>query len=123
METCMIISLYILQTFIGAVLWRKYGDKEGFWRIENGCWALFASSFVISNIIGLFILSGRFIDFLASKKKQLYRRLEIINHTSTGKGRDYIKKGNLEIEFSVQDSGETLKIFITDGESDTTSRK
>lgn len=50
-------------------------------------------------------------------------RFEVIDHTSTGEGRAYIKRGNLEIEFSLQDDNQTLKIFITDGESDTTDRK
>lgn len=51
------------------------------------------------------------------------KRLEIIDHTSTGEGREYVKRGNLEIEFSLQDDNQTLKVFITDGESDTTDRE
>ena len=68
----MIISLYILQTFIGAIFWRKYAPKEGSWRIENGRWALFASSLVISNIVGLFIMLGWLVDYLAGIKKKKY---------------------------------------------------
>ena len=45
-------------------------------------------------------------------------RFEVINHTSTGEGRAYIKYGNLEIEFSIQDEGRTLKVFITENEDD-----
>lgn len=56
-------------------------------------------------------------------EKQTCSRLEIVDHTSTGEGRAYIKRGNLEIEFSIQDDNQTLKVFITDGESDTTDRE
>jgi hypothetical protein len=69
METWIWISLYIVQALVGAVLWRKYASKEGFYRIENGLWALFASSLVISNLVGLLIMLGWFIDFLAGVKK------------------------------------------------------
>jgi len=41
-------------------------------------------------------------------------RLEIIDHTSTGQGREYVKwdDKNFKIEFSYQDNGRTLKIFL-----------
>lgn len=41
-------------------------------------------------------------------------RVEVIDHTLSGAGRAYCKYGNLNLEFSVQDDGQTLKIFITD---------
>ena len=66
----MVVILYILQTIIGAILWRKYAPAEGFWRIENGKWALFASSLVISNVVGLFIMLGWLVDYLAGIKKE-----------------------------------------------------
>ena len=70
METWIWISLYVVQTIVGAVLWRKYAPKEGFYRIENGLWALFAGSLVISNLVGLLIMLGWFIDFLAGVKNK-----------------------------------------------------
>lgn len=61
------ISAYIIQTLIGAVLWKKnvFGkDTE---------WALFYSATIFMNMAGLiallFIYSCYFIDFLAGKKK------------------------------------------------------
>jgi hypothetical protein len=41
-------------------------------------------------------------------------RFEVIEHTRTGTpGRKYVKY-NVNLEFSVQDDGRTLKVFITD---------
>ena len=67
METWIWISLWIVQTLVGAVLWKKFAfgkDTE---------WALFYSATIFMNIAGLialiFIHSCYFIDFLASVKK------------------------------------------------------
>ena len=67
METWIWISLWVVQTLIGAVLWKKFAfgkDTE---------WALFYSATIFMNIAGLialiFIHSCYFIDFLAGVKK------------------------------------------------------
>lgn len=72
METWMWISLYLLQTLLGAVLWRKFiinNDKK-----DNGIYCLICSSFVITNLYFLlyaFILFlGFSVDFLAGVKKK-----------------------------------------------------
>ncbi|MBK9496874.1 MAG: hypothetical protein IPO08_20675 [Xanthomonadales bacterium] len=42
-------------------------------------------------------------------------RFEVIDHTTSGKGRDYVKPpcaGKFDIELSVQDQGRTLKVFL-----------
>jgi len=44
-------------------------------------------------------------------------RLEVIDHTSKGEGRAYIKRGDINVEIEYQDAGQTIKIFITDGKS------
>lgn len=75
METWMIISLYILQTFTGAIIWRYIIPKDE----DSTEFLLFASAFVLPNIIlsvvGLFysiryiyLRSCSCIDFLAGKK-------------------------------------------------------
>jgi hypothetical protein len=74
METWMWVSLWILQTFIGAVLMRRFSDIE----VEG---ALFCSAIIIGNIVGLiagFIsltnyCFGKlcfFVDFLAGKRNK-----------------------------------------------------
>ncbi len=76
METWMWVSLWILQTFIGAVLWRKYGNTA-----DSTINILGWSSLVFLNVIGLawLIVLGinflfeklcLFIDFLAGKKNK-----------------------------------------------------
>ncbi len=42
-------------------------------------------------------------------------RFEVINHTSTGAGRDYIRYG-VAVRLDLQDDGRTLKVFLTDSE-------
>lgn len=44
----------------------------------------------------------------------IVNRLEIIDHTPDGNGRDYTKwdKHDFEVAFSQQDDGKTLKIFL-----------
>ena len=64
------ISLYIIQTLVGAVLWRKYAPKEGCWRLDSGLLALTPSCLVIPNIIGLFIMLGWLIDYFAGIKNK-----------------------------------------------------
>ncbi len=46
----------------------------------------------------------------------LVNRLEIIDHTKTGQGRDFVKweKFDFEVSFDQQDEGKTLKIFLKD---------
>lgn len=44
-------------------------------------------------------------------------RVEVINHTKSGKGREFVfweKEGSVDVKIHLQDSGRTLKIFITD---------
>ena len=64
------ISLYIIQTLAGAVLWRKYAPKEGYWRVDSGLLALTQSSLVIPSIVGLIIMLGWLIDYLAGVKNK-----------------------------------------------------
>ena len=68
METWIWISLWVVQTLVGAVLWKKFAfgkDTE---------WALFYSATIFMNIAGLialiFIHSCYFIDFLAGVKNK-----------------------------------------------------
>ena len=39
-------------------------------------------------------------------------RLEVIDHTTNGEGRAYIKRGDLQIEIQQQDEERALKLFI-----------
>ena len=39
-------------------------------------------------------------------------RIEVINHSKEGEGREYVKKHISIDEFSLQDDGRTLKIFL-----------
>lgn len=45
-----------------------------------------------------------------------YTRIEIIDHTDTGTGREYTKWVSIpfNVELQEQDDGRTLKIFLTD---------
>lgn len=44
-------------------------------------------------------------------------RIEIIDHTPTGTGRDYVKwEDQLDVKLSLQDDGRTLKVFISEPE-------
>ena len=76
METWMWISLWIVQTFVGAVLWRKfmYDEKETITEV------LIQNALVAPNIIFIVVVFFKslgylykklcyFIDFLASVKK------------------------------------------------------
>lgn len=84
METWIWISLYIVQTIVGAVLWRKYfftddyddGDCESH---ELGVRSLFVGSIsliVVPIMIGcyslmcLYVYVGNFISFLAGVKNK-----------------------------------------------------
>lgn len=40
-------------------------------------------------------------------------RFEVIDHSFTGKGREFVRHG-VTVEFSVQDNGKTLKVFLRD---------
>lgn len=46
-----------------------------------------------------------------------YTRLEVIDHTSQGTGREYTKwvSEPFVVKFDEQDDGRTLKIFLSDG--------
>lgn len=50
-------------------------------------------------------------------------RVEVINHTKSGKGREYVFwEKEAEVKLAIQDEGRTLKIFISDlkeGKSET----
>jgi hypothetical protein len=41
-------------------------------------------------------------------------RFEVVDHTVTGEGRDYVKSyaGRFDVKLSVQDQGRTLKVFL-----------
>lgn len=47
-------------------------------------------------------------------------RLEVIDHTSTGKGRDYVKweDSNFAVTLQLQDGNRTLKMFLYDDIAD-----
>ena len=73
MENWMLVSLYVIQTLVGAIIWRKHEEKASTLKI------LGVSCLVIMNILGLiYILSKsvqylvkqlcNLIDFLAGKK-------------------------------------------------------
>ena len=77
METWIWISLYILQTLVGTVLWRKYMyDKE-----ESTSEVLFLNALVLMNIIFIVAIFFKsvgylykqlcyFIDYLAGVKNK-----------------------------------------------------
>lgn len=44
-------------------------------------------------------------------------RFEVIDHTSTGTGRDFVKCG-VDVELSYQDDGDTLKVFLKEKDYD-----
>lgn len=76
METWTLISLYIVQTLIGAVLWRRFlNNNEDNNNSNNnnndGFTCLLISAFVLPNIIFLLVfishLISKLIDFLAGK--------------------------------------------------------
>ena len=83
METWMWISLWIVQTFVGAVLWRKYfftddyndGNCEshelGFKSFVFGMFSIaIVPCFIIVYLFMYgYVYLGEFIDFLASVKK------------------------------------------------------
>jgi hypothetical protein len=43
-------------------------------------------------------------------------RFEVIDHTETGTGRDFVKYG-ANVELNYQDDGKTLKVFLKDNEA------
>ena len=60
METWIWISLYILQTLVGAVLWRKfmYSEKDSVSEV------LFLNALLITNIFMVMFLLFKSIDYL-----------------------------------------------------------
>ena len=77
MENWMLVSLYVIQTLVGAIIWRKHEEKASTLEI------LGVSCLVIMNILGLiYILSKsvqylvkqlcNLIDFLAGKSYERY---------------------------------------------------
>ena len=73
MEVWMWISLWTVQTIVGAVLWRRYAPKEGTWRVESGLLAIVPSILVLPNIYMIFVYFFKFldwgIDYLAGVKR------------------------------------------------------
>jgi hypothetical protein len=53
------------------------------------------------------------MDFTAACTK--VSRFEVIDHTSTGTGRDFVKYG-VTVALGYQDDGKTLKVFLRDKE-------
>lgn len=47
-------------------------------------------------------------------------RVEVIDHTDNGSGREYIKREELPfiVTLSIQDDGRTLKIFLKENSND-----
>ena len=45
-------------------------------------------------------------------------RVEVINHSKNGQGREYTKYGDFQVEVQVQDNGKTLKIFLSDSKEE-----
>ena len=67
------ISLWVVQTIVGAVLWRKYAPKEGKWRIDSGLLGIVPSCLILPNVYMIIVYFLKFldstIDFLAGVKK------------------------------------------------------
>ena len=55
----------------------------------------------------------------------IVNRLEVIDHTKTGKGRDFVKWEDFDFDvcFSIQDDGQTLKIFLADSKPNPNTNK
>ncbi len=74
MENWIWISLYIVQTFVGAVLWRKCAPKEGTWRIDSGLLGIVPSCLILPNVYMIIVYFFKFldntIDYLAGVKNK-----------------------------------------------------
>jgi hypothetical protein len=74
MENWMWISLYVVQTIVGAVLWRKYAPKEGTWRIDSGLLGIVPSCLILPNVYMIIVYFFKFldntIDYLAGVKNK-----------------------------------------------------
>ena len=68
------ISLYVVQTLVGAVLWRKYAPKEGTWRIDSGLLGIVPSCLILPNVYMIIVYFFKFldnaIDYLAGVKNK-----------------------------------------------------
>lgn len=56
------------------------------------------------------------MDKVQKFRRYAVNRLEVINHTEGGSGREFVKwaEERFEVELSVQDDGRTLKIFLSE---------
>jgi hypothetical protein len=55
------------------------------------------------------------LQFGAKWQQEQYKdvnRIEVINHSVKGEGREYVRRNISIDEFSIQDDGKTLKIFL-----------
>lgn len=74
METWTLISLWVVQTLVGAVLWRKFlnGNEDNNTSNNDGLICFTISAFVLPNIIFLLVfishLISKLIDFLAGNE-------------------------------------------------------
>lgn len=60
----------------------------------------------------MYVVDPKMAKRLAEIDKLLCTRVEIIDHSEGGEGRDYVKYALMYITFSLQDDGRTLKIFL-----------
>lgn len=67
METWIWISLWIVQTIVGAVLWRRLTTNQD----ANALNCLILSAFMIANILLLLVPLLVFIDYLAGVKNKI----------------------------------------------------
>lgn len=67
METWIWISLWVIQTLIGAVLWRRLTTSQD----ANALNCLILSALIIPNILLLLVPLLVFIDFLAGVKNKI----------------------------------------------------
>ena len=74
MENWIWISLYVVQTLVGAVLWRKHAPKEGTWRIDSGLLGIVPSCLILPNVYMIIVYFFKFldntIDYLAGVKNK-----------------------------------------------------
>jgi len=56
------------------------------------------------------------IDQKVLERTDTVNRFEVINHLSDGSGREVVvwKGKSFKVEYSLQDDGQTLKVFLTD---------
>jgi hypothetical protein len=80
-------------------------------------WQEYTETLQQSTYMNRLNIDRRELDFKAGYEKAILKlenvnRFEVIDHSLTGEGREYVRKGLKEVVISLQDEGLTLKIFI-----------